>query len=148
VVAAAAGLAAAGCTLPPPARSPPAADAPALLIERLAEVDRLTELGRIREAIEVAELALIDHYRSEELRDRLTALRSMRQVMFDDDIAAARAHAGAGRPYTALAVLDEIERYGDSDMVAAARTERERIAAAHPAVFRESEGARPVGAGR
>ena len=135
-----AGLApAAGCTVPPAIVSTVEEDASRRYRERLAEIDHLTKLGQVRRAIKRVELALIDHYHSEELRDRLAGLRSMRQVMFTGDMRDAREKVEAGQPRTALAILEAVERYGDDEMIATARLESGKVVEAHPAVFGPSQ---------
>ncbi len=126
-----------GCALPPPFGRPAVRPEPTSVEVHIEEIDRLTWLGRIREAIDRAELALIDHHESETLRDRLAELRSIRQVMYQETIERAGVLIEQGSPRTALAVLRKIDGFGDDDMVRTARNERRSIIAAHPAIFRE-----------
>ena len=107
-----------------------------LLKKRLAEIDYQFELGRVKKAIQLAEEALVDHYYSRNLRDRLAKLRSIRQVMFDRDFKDAGKNLEAGNPRTAIAILKDIEGYGDKEMVRDARLKMDEVGRAYPAVFK------------
>ncbi len=131
----------AGCDLLEPA--PDAAAGPGAvspkLENRLQEINRLSSIGKIREAIEAAELAMVDHHGSPVLQDRLAELRSMRQVMFKADWREAELEILKGHPRTAMTILKQIEDYGDQDMVRQAGGKSEEISRAYPAIFSERQ---------
>ena len=132
----------AGCNaVVPPFESPreaqPEPDRSTRLYKTLVEIDSRFDLGRLREAIELAESSMAQFSDSADLRDRLSAFRSIRQVRFENDLSVAQESLETGAPHTAVARLDEIEGYGDSDMIKTARFEREKIAATFPAIFSE-----------
>ena len=115
----------------------PEPDRAARLYDTLVEVDRLFDLGRLREAIEFAESSMAQFSDSEDLRDRLSQFRSIRQVRFEHDLSVARESLETGAPHTAIVRLDEIDGYGDSHMIKAAQLERDKIVATFPAIFSE-----------
>ena len=129
-----------GCnSLVSPFESPePQPDRATRLYETLVKIDRLFDLGRLRAAIELADSSMAQFSDSEDLRDRLGMFRSIRQVWFEKDLSVAQESLETGAPHTALARLDEIDGYGDSQMIKAARLEREKIAATFPAIFSEN----------
>ncbi|MBI4585444.1 MAG: hypothetical protein HY717_15635 [Planctomycetes bacterium] len=131
----------AGCGLFEPApdsASRPDAISPKLEI-RLQEINRLASIGKIREAIEAAELAMVDHHSSTVLQDRVAELRSMRQVMFKADWKEAELELLKGHPRTAMTILKQIEDYGDRDMVRQANGKSEEVSRAYPAIFSEGQ---------
>jgi hypothetical protein len=110
---------------------------------RLNEIDRLVSLNRLRAAIEFAEVSLIDFYDSQELRDRLAELRSIRQVWFAKAMQTVDERIQDRMPRTALVILAEIDLYGDEDMIKQADAKRQAIIMANPAIFPPPPGPQP-----
>ena len=125
------------CISPEPFRPHISVEDSELLKSRLEEIESRFELGRIKEAITLSEEALIDHYHSQRLRDRLAELRSIRQVWFTRDLKESQSKLEDGYPRTAFAILKEIDGYGDAEMVERACLKKEEITRAYPAIYIE-----------
>jgi hypothetical protein len=111
------------------------------LESRLKRIDHLSKLGELRAAIDEAERALVEHPRSQILRDRLSELRSIRQVTFERDYGKAEVEFQRGHPRLALSILRDIDIYGDETMLKRASALRAEIGevAPRPAVHIEPE---------
>ncbi len=105
------------------------------LVSYLHEVDAYESGGFIKKAIEVAELGLIDHYYSNQLRDRLAALRSQRQVQYQADLRQANLALETGDTEAAKAIFKEIEKYGDSFMIKQVRAKQDLLSEPKPAIY-------------
>jgi hypothetical protein len=117
-----------GCQWPmiQPASNPDL-NAPPRLQSYIRSIDSYANAGRLREAINEAELALVDYYHSSLLREKLAELRSIRRILYQRDWNQAEAEIVNGKAREAQAIFKDIESYGDWEMVQKASARREEI---------------------